>query len=66
MLHSKGVMAVLAVHYFLHVGVTGQDPDAADGPVMGFSGIHEPVQVHGLVGAVEAAYSEVDDALCQP
>ncbi|MCY1228875.1 hypothetical protein D9M72_412190 [compost metagenome] len=60
-LHHQGVQAALAVHHLFHPGIAGQDPDAADGPVMRLAGVHQPVQVHGLVRAVETAHAEVDD-----
>ena len=37
------------------------DPDAADSPVQSLAVAHQPVQIHGLVGPVEAADPEVHD-----
>ena len=51
----------LALGGFLTLA-TRQDADAADAPVQRAPLLHEPVEVHRLVGAVEAADPQVHDA----
>ena len=62
MLDHEREQAVLRGHDLLHPPVAGQDADPADPPVQRLAALHEPVQVHGLVGPVEAADAEVHDA----
>ena len=45
-----------------HAGVAGQDADAHDPAVERLALLHQPVEVHRLVGPVEAAHADVDDA----
>ena len=68
-LQGQGVGVVLGGERVSHAGVARQEPDPADAPVQ--AGVlrivgpgavsHEAVEVHGLVGAVEAADADVDD-----
>ena len=46
----------------LHPGVERHHADPADPPVQRLALVHQPVQVHRLVGSVEAADPEVHDA----
>ena len=61
-LEGQGVEVVLGRQRIAHARVAGQQADAADAPVQGPAVAHEAVDVHGLVGAVEAAHPHVDDA----
>jgi hypothetical protein len=58
---QERVEAVLPDQGVANCCVAGQDPDAADAPGE-IAGLDDPVEVHGLVGAVEGADPEVDDA----
>lgn len=59
---DEGVAVVLSPQDVTHPGVAGQQPDAADGPVAGESLVHEAIEIHRLVGAVEPAHPDVHDA----
>ena len=76
MLEQQGVEVVLSRQHVTHPGVPGQQADAADPPLQAGAArcggcsaagagpgapAHEPVEVGGLVGAVEAAHTDVDD-----
>lgn len=61
-LEHQGVQPVLRVEHRGDPPVVRQDTDADDGPVVGQTRLHEAVDIHRLVGAVEAADTEVDDA----
>jgi len=60
-LEDERVEAVLGGHDVGHPPVARQDADAADAPVEGLAVLHEAVEVHRLVGPVEAADAEVHD-----
>ena len=76
MLEHQGVEVVLSRQHVTHPGVPGQQADAADPPLQAGAArcggcsaagpgpgapAHEPVEVGGLVGAVKAAHTDVDD-----
>jgi hypothetical protein len=62
MLDDQRVQAVLRVQHLLHAAVGGHHPDAADTPVQRGALVHQQVEVHGLVRAVEAADADMHDA----
>ena len=59
--HHEGEQAVLRAHDVAHRGVLLEHADAADAPVQPRAGLHQPVEVHRDVRAVEVAEPEVDD-----
>ena len=59
---DQGVQAVLGGHHVPHGGVGRLQPDAADAPVHGCARVHQRVDVHRLVRAVEVADADVGDA----
>ena len=59
--HHEGEQAVLRAHDVAHRGVLLEHTDAADAPVQPRAGLHQPVEVHRDVRAVEVAEPEVDD-----
>ena len=61
-LQHQRVEAVLGLHRLLHLSVERHHADAADPPVQRLALVHQLVEVHRLVGAVEAADTEVHDA----
>jgi hypothetical protein len=61
-LDDECVEVVLGRHRVAHACVARQEPDADDAPVEGLALVHQCVEIHGLVGAVEPADTEVDDA----
>jgi hypothetical protein len=62
-LEHQGVEPVLAVQGVAHPGVPGHRAHADDPEVEGLPRVHQRVDVHRLVGAVEPAHPEVDDPL---
>jgi hypothetical protein len=58
---DQGVQAVLSGQRVAHPGVRRLHPDAADAPVHRRAAIHQRVDVHGLVRAVETADADVHD-----
>ena len=61
MAHHQGEQAVLGAHDVAHGGVLLEHADAADAPVQPLAALHQPVEVHRDVRAVEVAEAEVDD-----
>jgi hypothetical protein len=61
-LDHQRVEAVLRVERLLHAPVGRHHPDPADAPVQRLALVHEAIEVHRLVRAVEAAHAEVHDA----
>ena len=53
---------VLGLHRLLHLEVEWHHADATDSPVQCLALVHEPIEVHRLVGSVEPTYAEVHDA----
>ena len=56
---DQRVEAVLGGHDVGHLAVAGQHADAADAPLLGLARLEQPVDVHRLVRAVEAADAEM-------
>jgi hypothetical protein len=61
-LHDQRVQPILAVQHLVQSPVVRQDADAAHPPVGRDPGTQQRVDVHRLVGTVEAAHPEVHDA----
>ncbi len=61
-LDDERVQAVLLLQRLDDAAVVGQHADPAERPVQGVALLHERVQVHRLVSAVEPADPQVDDA----
>lgn len=60
-LFRQRVEAILGLERVAHADVAGHDAHADDAPIEVLTPVHELVEVAGLVGAVEAADTEVDD-----
>ena len=59
---DERVQAVLGGEGVAHARITWQQAHAADRPVAVAAGVHQRIEVHGLVRAMEPAHAEVDDA----
>jgi hypothetical protein len=61
-LHDQRVQAVLRSHDVLHPPIGGHDAYPADSPRQPLALVHEAIVVHRLVGPMEPADAEVNDA----
>jgi len=58
---NHGVETALSLHRLFHFEVEWHHADAADAPVQCLALLHELIDVHGLVGPMEPADTEVHD-----
>jgi hypothetical protein len=49
-----------------HAFILGQQPDPALSPLGGYASLGKVIQIHSLMGAVEATNPEMNDGLPQP